>query len=285
MTGGSKLSFRSAAAAPDNTAEHFFQHSQGKRVDTDTVITEALRRQYPELKLTVIPIESCNLLEYAATGHAEATPLEEAGTDPAFAALKWRYYFPPGRRLDGGKGILADEPKFAKFQYRWKDHDFILYVAEGRIGHSYIVEVYNSYLLSTDETISDQLLLEAGHWLSVLHNQVWVFDGGFWEKSWELWQSVQNASWDNVILDPDMKKAIIGDVNNFFNSRDTYEKLKVPWKRGIIYHGPPGNGKTISIKAMMHDLYKRDEAIPTLYVRSLSSVSSPFHYDALHATV
>ena len=72
-----------------------------------------------------------------------------------------------------------------------------------------------------------------------------------------------------VILDEDQKKAMINDVKTFFNSRDSYEKLRVPWKRGVIYHGPPGNGKTISIKAMMHMLYARKEAIPTLYVRSL----------------
>jgi DNA replication protein DnaC len=69
-----------------------------------------------------------------------------------------------------------------------------------------------------------------------------------------------------------MKKAIIDDHQSFFDSRDTYARLKVPWKRGLIYHGPPGNGKTISIKAMMHTLYDRKDPVPALYVRSFSSV-------------
>lgn len=34
-------------------------------------------------------------------------------------------------------------------------------------------------------------------------------------------------------------------------------------QRGLIFHGPPGNGKTISIKAMMKDLPH-----PSLYVKS-----------------
>ena len=78
-----------------------------------------------------------------------------------------------------------------------------------------------------------------------------------------------------MILEKSKKEQIIADVDDFFGSRDTYEKLKVPWKRGVIYYGPPGNGKTISIKAMMHALYERKEVIPTLYVKSLSSFFGP----------
>jgi transitional endoplasmic reticulum ATPase len=62
----------------------------------------------------------------------------------------------------------------------------------------------------------------------------------------------------------------------------TYTDLKVPWKRGVIYYGPPGNGKTISIKATMHTLYKRGVeegdkrlTVPTLYVRTLVSYGGP----------
>ncbi|CAD0092798.1 unnamed protein product [Aureobasidium mustum] len=67
-----------------------------------------------------------------------------------------------------------------------------------------------------------------------------------------------------------MKKDLIRDVDTFFNNQDTYRKLKVPWKRGEIFWGPPGCGKTISIKALMHSLYKRKDPVPTLYVRSLA---------------
>ena len=59
-----------------------------------------------------------------------------------------------------------------------------------------------------------------------------VFDGGYWQKDAALYASVQQAHWEDVILDEGMKKAIIADVETFYDSRDTYEKLKVPWKRG-----------------------------------------------------
>lgn len=37
-----------------------------------------------------------------------------------------------------------------------------------------------------------------------------------------------------------MKKSIMGEVDKFFDSRERYQRLKVPWKRGVIYYGPPG---------------------------------------------
>ena len=48
----------------------------------------------------------------------------------------------------------------------------------------------------------------------------------------------------------------------------------VTFIRLTTYH-PPGNGKTISIKATMHALSHLPTPIPTLYVRSLSSYAGP----------
>ena len=36
-----------------------------------------------------------------------------------------------------------------------------------------------------------------------------------------------------------------------------------------------GNGKTISIKAMMHSLYHLKDPVPTLYVRTLTRQARP----------
>ncbi|KAK7749287.1 hypothetical protein SLS62_008256 [Diatrype stigma] len=262
-----------ARAMKDDTTRVFYNHSSGQRIHTDTVITEALRKQYPNLELVVAPLYNCNLLAYAASGHAALTPISDTG-DPLSSPLSWTVYYPPARRINGSMGGLTEKLNFGKFIYKWKSEEFILYVVDGR-DTSYPVANLNSYILTTDRLKAEALLLEAGKWGTDLHGEVFVFDQGYWQKNAELYQSVLNASWDSVIMDETMKKAIIDDHLSFFDSRETYDKLRVPWKRGIIYHGPPGNGKTISIKAMMHTLYSRKDPIPTLYVRTLASFSGP----------
>jgi ATP-dependent 26S proteasome regulatory subunit len=65
-----------------------------------------------------------------------------------------------------------------------------------------------------------------------------------------------------------MKKELKSVSGRFFDSKAVYEGLGVPWKRGLIFYGPAGNGKTISIKALMHTLGDRKNSIPTLYVKT-----------------
>lgn len=254
------------------TAE-YYNHSTAPRVSTNTVVARALKTQYPSLELTITPAHASPILAYAAAGHAESTPLADA--DVNLPSVSQRIYYPPARRLDGDQGALASIPSFGKFHYKWSGHEFIIYLIDCRDGTSAYPQVLNYYILSTSTHLADQLVLAAGHWGDDLHDEVWVFDGGNWQKSAELYASIRDASWSNVILDEEIKKTLIEDHMSFFRSRETYAGLKVPWKRGIIYYGPPGNGKTISIKATMNMLYRHEPAIPTLYVRTLTSWMGP----------
>lgn len=253
--------------------KEYFQHNSSTRYNTDTAITAAIKRQYPNLTLTSVPAWNCDLLSFASNGHATATPIQDASGDLP-TEMKNKLYI-PSYRQDGGGGMIATSYSFAKFMYKWRDYDFIIYFITG--GIEPYEGVQNFYILSTDESRSSALIRAVGQWVSELHEEIWVFDGGFWSKNSELYHSVMKASWDNVIMDADLKKTIIDDHLSFFRSEDTYKSLKVPWKRGLIFHGPPGNGKTISVKAMMNMLYKQKTQVQTLYVRSLQSVSHLDH--------
>jgi len=217
----------------DGVYQEFYKNSTGTRINTVEVLVEAVRKQYPELYLSLLQPYVCNLLYYAAaSGHATATPIDATNASPE--NLKYRTYVAPAKRIDSNPGYLADAVEFGKYLYKWRDHEYIVYSTVGGSG-PYSDPV--TYLLGSTQAANDALILSVCRFMTDIHNAVLVFDGGYWQTSRELWQSVQNSSWDDVILDPGMKKSIVGEVEKFYNSREKYQKLKVPWKRGIIFYG------------------------------------------------
>lgn len=58
----------------------------------------------------------------------------------------------------------------------------------------------------------------------------------------------------------------VDDFSTFLASRDDYARLGVPWKRGVLFLGPPGNGKTHCLRGVLGRL-----DLPILYVQSFRS--------------
>ncbi|KAJ4331230.1 hypothetical protein N0V95_009921 [Ascochyta clinopodiicola] len=51
---------------------------------------------------------------------------------------------------------------------------------------------------------------------------------------------------ESVALDKEMKQGVVNEVNTFLKPRTEQWFLKkgIPWRRGYLFHGPPGTGKT-----------------------------------------
>ncbi|KAK5070901.1 hypothetical protein LTR64_003875 [Lithohypha guttulata] len=73
------------------------------------------------------------------------------------------------------------------------------------------------------------------------------FTGGYSSRlSWSRLTSKPRRGLDTVILDPQQKAAILKDIEEYMDesTQNFYGDHGIPYRRGYLFHGPPGCGKT-----------------------------------------
>ena len=186
--------------------------------------------------------------------------------------------------------------------FSYKGTDFLLYKAEieasssggcgppGRNGTIFWNFVYDKPTgadLMNADAAGKSLVKDVYDWMHRPDdNNIWVFDRGQWYQDEELTGVIESASWDNLVLEESFVKGLQRDTSTFFSSEKIYKSLGITWKRGILllgeflltdcflYHvyqqtiGPPGNGKTESLKALINSTPQK-----ALYVKSFNSTA------------
>ncbi|KAL9098097.1 MAG: hypothetical protein Q9163_006176, partial [Psora crenata] len=181
---------------------------------------------------------------------------------------------------------LKHKIDLGRYRYEFQGERFWVYAIRYWIGEwEFVKDEYILYAPPEDAgsplvtgdgglRVVDDLIAAAGrHKNRVGAEEIWVYDRGYWGKSGRLWEGVRGMRWEDVVLDEGMKERVRADVEGFFAREGDYARFAVPWKRGVIFHGLPGNGKTIFIKALMRSLALRPRPIPTLYVKSMGKSS------------
>ncbi len=144
----------------------------------------------------------------------------------------------------------SNEEKFfvqGVFKISWNDHQFT-HCALFHKGNQNEDEI-SFFILVDDKNYEAYLSLrnEFDDWVKVRdrHNgAIRVVDG-------QDLTLTSKHSWDELFLPSDQKNKIKRTIETFLASKDFYTKHKMPWKRGMLFFGQPGNGKSSLIRTIV----------------------------------
>jgi len=173
------------ASKADGIFPIFNEHSSAQRIDTSVLITAALREKYGDYHLIVNDATQCPLIAFANAGLASYV---QRGQEDE--SLLIRQFLPPARRYGDNSGTFASRIVFAAFDYEYQGHDYLVYVVNGRDGDSFYPQLMYNYILSkkADDNLNeatgqvDVLIENATAWALELHNEILLFDQGYWQK-------------------------------------------------------------------------------------------------------
>ncbi len=144
---------------------------------------------------------------------------------------------------------------------KWRERTFFVVTASWQEG--YERRTYD-WVVGNRESDIHEFVLDVARKTNEPREAILVFRGGCWQQSRDLYQATRRASFDDLVLPSGLKERIRLDFEEFLGSRSAYERFGLPWRRGVLFLGPPGNGKTHCVRALVKEL-----AIPSLYVQSI----------------
>ncbi len=188
------------------------------------------------------------------------TAVIDSRNDLFNAYIAWLNELPYGRNsrlftvIQGNKEDLEDEsleglprllyspaPGFHLFWYgrrpMWIERDISMNLQ--------VIETVKISALFASRRLLEQMLedvMRRAYARLADHTMIYSIDR--WGESWNLADSRPRRQINSVILEGETAQQLISDVQEFFQRRQWYADLGIPWRRGYLLYGPPGTGKT-----------------------------------------
>jgi len=124
------------------------------------------------------------------------------------------------RSKDGGKIV-------AEFYNNWLTYEVILrvYADRSNLGGAVL------FVRRIEEAISD-------------------IKGMLFNGTGQIFELGKNYAWEDAFLGDGVTEILRHNISFFLENRAFFQEHGIPCKRGILFHGPPGNGKTLAGKIL-----------------------------------
>ncbi|CAB4318080.1 unnamed protein product [Prunus armeniaca] len=159
-----------------------------------------------------------------------------------FDNVKLRWRFSSESKKVGNKNKIV-EKRFFELTFSKKHKDKVL--------NSYL-----PFVLARAEAIKDEqkvVKLYTRHlWPSSSHDEEEEEEEG--NSYWGPVKLEHPSTFETMAMEPELKRAIVEDMDRFVRRREFYKKVGKAWKRGYLLYGPPGTGKSSLIAAMANYL-------------------------------
>lgn len=88
--------------------------------------------------------------------------------------------------------------------------------------------------------------------------------------------AVSPIDWDDIILDDSIRFMIKNDLESFMKKRSWFQSKGLPYRRGYLLYGPPGNGKSTAIRAIL-----TQTRIPAYTLKRMYDDDSVYYFEEM----
>jgi len=71
---------------------------------------------------------------------------------------------------------------------------------------------------------------------------------------WRIYNRIPKRLMNSIYIEEELKTKLLGDIHNFLEREDEYDRFGIPYKKTYLLTGIPGSGKTSIIKAICNEI-------------------------------